>query len=61
VIKDFVYMTKRIQQGRCNMQFIYGEVVPHHDVLGERSGKVKLCSHMLYRLSMCIVTCCIVY
>ena len=39
MIKDFVYMARRIQQGGRSMEVIHGEVVPHHDVLGERSGE----------------------
>ena len=39
MIKDFVIMAKKIKQDGREFDVIHGEVVPHPDVLGERSGE----------------------
>ena len=38
VVKEFIYEAKKIQRDGRNMAVVHGEIVPHHDVLGERSG-----------------------
>lgn len=40
MIKEFVYECKRIQQDGRAMRVIHGEIVPHHDKLGERLGEI---------------------
>ena len=37
-MKEFIYEAKKIQRDGRNMAVVHGEIVPHHDVLGERTG-----------------------